>query len=131
MSCTSPWDYEKLVGAGWTYNQPTLAYNSTEFDTQDVYYDSLALNTVWDTQTAPAIALYEYETKVSGGYEYNLDGLTYDSPLFDTFKVFYNSLGQDTPWFYEDFIDYCTPVVFQFMNGDTYQFQNGDTFDFN
>lgn len=131
MSCTSDWQYEKLVGKGWSYNESDLAYNSTEFDTQDVYYDSLSLATIWDTESAPSVAVYEYEPKVFGGYEYNQDGMSYNESLFDNLSVYYDSLGQATEWFYEDFIDYCTPVVFQFMNGDTYQFQNGDTFEFN
>lgn len=131
MSCVSTWEYEKKVGKGWSYDEPDLAYDSAEFDDLDVYYEALGITTVWDTDSAPFVAVYEYEQSVFGGYEYDQDGLEYDSSLFDTYSVYYNSLGQATEWFYEDFIDYCKPVVFQFMNGDTFQFQNGDTFEFN
>lgn len=131
MSCTSPWDYEELVGSGWTYNELELTYNDAEFDGNDVYFNSLALETVWDTESAPSVAAYVYEPKVAGGYTYNLEGTIYNQGTYDNFIVYYNSLGQDTEWFYEDFIDFCRPIPFLFMDGDDYLFQNGDVFEFN
>lgn len=125
MSCTSSWEYEKKVGAGWSYNEPDLAYDAPIFDKSDVYYNALSLQTVWDTDTAPAIALYEYETGVGQGWEYDQDGLAYDSSLFDDANVYFNGLGLETSW-----ITDSAPVIshydYETKNGGGYEYNQPD-----
>jgi hypothetical protein len=153
MSCSSPWEYEKKTGAGWSYDEPTLAYDATDFDTSEVYYDSLSLVTIWDTDTAPSTATYEYEAPAvvsvwttdsapsvsvyeysilnGDGYEYDQDTLEYDAPMFQAFTVYYDKLGLVTEWQYDSLIEGCLPVPYLFMDGIEFQFQNGTIKEFN
>lgn len=127
MNCTSPWEYEKLVGRGWSYNEPDFTYNSSEFDTFDPLYNSLGISTVWaeDTQLEDIEVDWNYEHRNGEGWLYNEPDLSYNSSEFDTFVVRYTYLGLPTIWSYEEAIEGCVVVYLLFMDGENYQFQDG------
>ena len=131
--CLSPWTYEKKVGAGWLYNEPDLLFNDAEFDTFPVYYNSLGLATEWDEvdEISDFTAVWDYELPTGEAWKYNEPEILFNSPIFDGYVVYYNRLGNDTHWTYEQTIDGCVPVPYQFMDSSNFQFMDGTQFDFN
>ena len=84
-----------------------------------------------DCSLSGADSVWNYEKRLGNGWLYNEAGMLFNDTMFDGFNVYYNRLGDDTHWTYEQTIDGCVPVPYQFMDSSNFLFMDGTNFDFN